>query len=142
MKSHIQILSGINYLLHSLNEEFNMQWFKRIPLVLFVMLNPFLLQSNGESQENLSNIIEIKSITVKRYHFSKIHKDAQMWSAIYVGSNGKVYVGLCTHGDAANVYEFDPSTETMRHLANITELAGERGKGIWTSGKIHVKMQE
>lgn len=119
-----------------------MQWFKRIPLVLFVMLNPFLLQSNGESQENLSNIIEIKSVTIKRYHFSKIHKDAQMWSAIYVGSNGKVYVGLCTHGDAANVYEFDPSTETMRHLANITELAGERGKGIWTSGKIHVKMQE
>ncbi len=65
-----------------------------------------------------------------------------MWSAIYVGSNGKVYVGLCTHADAANVYVFDPATDTMTHLANITELAGERGKGIWTSGKIHVKMQE
>jgi hypothetical protein len=83
-----------------------------------------------------------ESVTIKRYNFSKVDKDAQMWSAMYVGSNGKVYVGLCTHGDAANVYEFDPKTETMRHLANITKLAGERGKGVWTTGKIHVQMQE
>ena len=50
--------------------------------------------------------------------------------------------GLCTHADAANLYEFDPKTETMRHLANLTELNEERGKGIWTNGKIHVQMQE
>lgn len=86
--------------------------------------------------------IGIQSVPIKHYNFSKVHKDASMWSALYVGSNGKVYVGLCTHGDAANVYEFDPRTETMRHLANITELSGERGKGIWTTGKIHVQMQE
>jgi len=92
--------------------------------------------------ENPGDIIEIRSVQVKRYHFSKIHKDAQMWSALYVASNEKIYIGLCTHADAANVYEFDPRTETMRHLANITEIAGERGKGIWTSGKIHVRMQE
>jgi hypothetical protein len=30
----------------------------------------------------------------------------------------------------------------MRHLANLTILAEERGKGIWTTGKIHVRMQE
>jgi len=83
-----------------------------------------------------------ESVTIKHYNFSKVDKDAQMWSGLYVGSNGKVYIGLCTHGDAANVYEFDPKKEKMRHLANITKLAGERGKGIWTTGKIHVQMQE
>ena len=30
----------------------------------------------------------------------------------------------------------------MRQLANLTELLGERGRGIWTTGKIHVQMQE
>ena len=30
----------------------------------------------------------------------------------------------------------------MRQLANLTELLGERGRGIWTNGKIHVQMQE
>ena len=86
--------------------------------------------------------LSLKSVKVKHYRFSEIHKDAHMWSALYVASNGKIYIGLCTHGDAANVYEFDPATETMRHLSNITELANERGHGIWTNGKIHVQMQE
>lgn len=81
-------------------------------------------------------------VPVKHYRFSTIHKDAQMWSALYIASNGKIYVGLCTHADAANVYEFDPKTEKMRHLANLTELNEERGKAIWTNGKIHVQMQE
>jgi hypothetical protein len=65
-----------------------------------------------------------------------------MWSALYAASNGKLYVGLCTHADAANVYEFDPATAKMRHLANLTILSHERGQGTWTNGKIHVQMQE
>jgi len=85
---------------------------------------------------------EINAVEVRSYRFSKIDKDAQMWSGMYIASNNKIYIGLCTHGDAANVYEFDPETETMRHLANLTILAEERGKGIWTTGKIHAQMQE
>jgi hypothetical protein len=85
---------------------------------------------------------EINVVKVRSYRFSKIDKDAQMWSGMYIASNNKIYIGLCTHGDAANVYEFDIETETMRHLANLTILAEERGKGIWTTGKIHVQMQE
>ncbi|MBI5690020.1 MAG: hypothetical protein HZC55_07945 [Verrucomicrobia bacterium] len=81
-------------------------------------------------------------IPVKHYRFSTEHKDAQMWSALYIASNGKIYVGLCTHADAANLYEFDPATEKMRHLANLTEVSGERGQATWTNGKIHVQMQE
>jgi hypothetical protein len=81
-------------------------------------------------------------VPVKHFRFSTVDKDAQMWSALYPASNGKIYIGLCTHADAANLYEFDPKTETMRLLANLTELSGERGRGIWTNGKIHVQMQE
>ena len=65
-----------------------------------------------------------------------------MWSAMYIASNNKIYIGLCTHADAANVYEFDINTNSMKHLANLTILLDERGKGIWTNGKIHVRMQE
>ncbi len=89
------------------------------------------------AQENLTN-----SVKVDRYHFSSVDKDAQIWSAMYIASNNKIYIGLCTHADAASVYEFDISTKKMRQLADLTELLGERGKGIWTNGKIHVKMQE
>ncbi len=81
-------------------------------------------------------------VRVDRYRFSDYDKDAQIWSAMYIASNQKIYIGLCTHADAATVYEFDIATRKMRQLANLTKLLEERGRGIWTNGKIHVKMQE
>lgn len=86
--------------------------------------------------------IQLATVPITHYRFSDVDKDAHFWSALYIASNGKIYAGLCTHADTATLYEFDPSTKTMRLLANIAELAGERGKGIWTTGKIHVQMQE
>ena len=65
-----------------------------------------------------------------------------MWSALYGAKSGKVYIGLCTHAEAAHFYEFDPETETMRHIVDLTELHNERGEGINTNGKIHVRMGE
>jgi hypothetical protein len=94
------------------------------------------------AQEKKDDPDNLKSVPVKHYIFSKTDRDASMWSALYIGSNNKIYIGLCTHADAANVYEFDIGTNTMRHLANLSILLDERGKGIWTNGKIHVRMQE
>ena len=91
---------------------------------------------------NRTHALDYPVNEIDHYHFSSVDKDAQMWSGMYIGSNDKVYVGLCTHGDAANLYEFDIASRKMRHLANLTILLGERGKGIWTNGKIHVRMSE
>ena len=82
------------------------------------------------------------TVAAKFHRFSTTDKDAQMWSGLYAASNGRLYCGLCTHGDAANLYEFDPAAGRMRPLANLTVLNEERGKGTWTNGKIHVQMQE
>lgn len=84
----------------------------------------------------------LNTVAIEHYNFSDTDKDASIWSAMYIASNNKIYIGLCTHADAANVYEFDIEKREMRHLANLTKLLDERGKGIWTNGKIHVKMQE
>ncbi len=92
-------------------------------------------------QENMDPPV-LASVPIEHYHFSKTDKDAHIWSAMYMGSNNKIYIGLCTHGDAANVYEFDIASRTMKSLANLTIMLDERGKGIWTNGKIHVRMQE
>ena len=83
-----------------------------------------------------------RSVPIRHYRFSTVDKDAQMWSGLYAASNGKLYIGLCTHADSANVYEFDVATRNMRHLANLAVLSRERGRGTWTNGKIHVQMQE
>lgn len=79
---------------------------------------------------------------VSHYQFVGNHREESMWSALYGAKSGKIYIGLCTHAEAAHFYEFDPETETMRHIVDLTELHGERGEGINTNGKIHVRMGE
>lgn len=69
-------------------------------------------------------------------------KDDSMWSGIYTAKSGKIYIGLCTHADAANFYEYDPGTAVFTHIADLTIFKGERGRGIRTSGKIHVSFVE
>ena len=83
-----------------------------------------------------------RKATVKRYRFVGNHREESMWSALYGAKSGKIYIGLCTHAEAAHFYEFDPATETMRHIVDLTKLHGERGEGINTNGKIHVRMGE
>ena len=83
-----------------------------------------------------------KKAVVKHYRFVGDHREESMWSALYGAKSGKIYIGLCCHAEAAHFYEFDPATETMRHIADLTELHEERGEGINTNGKIHVRMGE
>ena len=65
-----------------------------------------------------------------------------MWSALYAAKSGKLYIGLCTHAEAAHFFEYDPQNSKMNHICDLTAFKGERGKGIRTSGKIHVRMSE
>ena len=117
-----------------------MQIIKRFTVILFLLYIFSLFQSDVQAQDKQS--ISLKSVTCKYYPFTGGNFERSHWSALMQASNGKIYVGVSTHGDAGYVYEFDPVTEKMTLLADITRLAEERGKGIWTTGKIHVQMQE
>ena len=79
---------------------------------------------------------------MEHFKFAGNHREESMWSALYGAKSGKIYIGLCTHAEAAHFYEFDPETATMRHLVDLTTLHNERGEGINTNGKIHVRMGE
>ncbi len=112
-----------------------------LTLLTLIVLSLFYGQ-DLKSQPKLLEESDFPSVEIEHYHFSDYNKDAQIWNAMYIGSNNKIYIGLCTHADAANLYEFDIETRKMRLLANLTEILDERGRAIWTNGKIHVRMQE
>lgn len=69
-------------------------------------------------------------------------REDSMWSALYAATGGKIYIGLCTHAEAAHFFEYDPGADRMTHVADLTAFKGERGEGVRTSGKIHVRMGE
>jgi len=60
------------------------------------------------------------------------------------GSDGKIYYVLCSesHEIGAQMYSYDPETDKVKHLGDITEACGEKGKKTIVQGKSHVNFVE
>lgn len=69
-------------------------------------------------------------------------KESGMWSALYAAKNGLVYIGAQAHGAEAHLYQYDPKTRAIRYLADMSELAGEKAKGVRIQAKIHTRFVE
>jgi hypothetical protein len=103
----------------------------------------WLLAALGAFAETKPKPAASPIVTVEAHRFTGgSEREDSMWSALYGAKSGKLYIGLCTHAEAAHFFEFDPATQTMHHIADLTKFKGERGQGIRTSGKIHVRMSE
>lgn len=114
---------------------------KNFNLLSVLILQLILAYPNISLSQKIDLKAEPKAM-VDHYRFVGDHREESMWSALYGAKSGKIYIGLCTHAEAAHFYEFDPETETMRHIVDLTKLHNERGQGINTNGKIHVRMGE
>jgi hypothetical protein len=102
----------------------------------------FLLMLHTSLNAQVKSTIVQDKAMVDHFRFVGDHFEESMWSAVYAARSGKIYIGLCTHAEAAHFYEFDPATTSMRHIVDLTTLHNERGYGINTNGKIHVRMGE
>ncbi len=82
-------------------------------------------------------------MTAKTYHsgFQEAHDS---YNGISVASDGKVYYILCTQSldIAGRMYSFDPSTEKIKFLGDLTEACGEKGMNAVAQGKSHVNFIE
>lgn len=66
------------------------------------------------------------------------------YNGMSAASDGKIYYVLCSDKAevGAQMFCFDPETKEIRHLGDLTEASGERGKKLVAQGKSHVKFVE
>ena len=66
------------------------------------------------------------------------------YNGISVASDGRVYYVLSSesHETGAQMYVFDPATAKVRHLGDLTEACGEKGRKTVSQGKSHVSFVE
>lgn len=59
-------------------------------------------------------------------------------------SDGKIYYVLCAESPdiGAQMYSYDPATDKITHLGDLTEAAGEKGLKTIPQGKSHVNFVE
>jgi hypothetical protein len=60
------------------------------------------------------------------------------------GSDGKIYYVLSAepHDTAGQMYSFDPASQQIKHLGDLTEASGEKDMKAVSQGKSHVKFIE
>ncbi len=66
------------------------------------------------------------------------------YNGISTASNGKIYYVLSSESYevGAQMYVFDPATQQIKHLGDITEACGEKGQKSIVQGKSHVNFVE
>ena len=66
------------------------------------------------------------------------------FNGMSAASDGKIYYVLCTDSidTGAQMYSYDPATGKIRHLGDLTEASGEKGRKAIPQGKSHVNFVE
>ena len=83
------------------------------------------------------------TLIAKTYNsgFSLAH---DTYNGLSVASDGNIYYVLSSQSidTGAQVYVFHPTTESIEHLGDLTEVCGEKGKKTIVQGKSHVNFVE
>ncbi len=104
------------------------------PYKAFAKVKSPAISTSGEGAE--------KYAYVERRDFPGGHKETSMYSGLYTAGDGRVYIGLCTHGGPAQFYQYYPTTDKIHHIADISEFLGEKGKGTRVTAKLHTRPVE
>ena len=64
------------------------------------------------------------------------------WAALLAASDGRVYLGLAYHGSHGHLVCYNPATDQMRDLGNLTDLCHEQNLRRGPHSKIHTRFGE
>ncbi len=84
-----------------------------------------------------------KTLTARTYNsgFPRAH---DTYNGMSIASDGRVYYVLSSESYeiGAQMYVFDPASDKIRHLGDLTEACGEKGQRTIAQGKSHVNFVE
>ncbi len=78
------------------------------------------------------------------YHSPMAIPAVATYNGLSSASDGKIYYALPTDlmDKAAQLFAFDPRNGSIDHLADLTEICGEKDKKLVAQGKVHVNFYE
>nr|WKN37289.1 hypothetical protein K4G66_01020 [Tunicatimonas sp. TK19036] len=95
------------------------------------------------NHHNTSDGTSPRALTAQQFYsgFDKAH---DTYNAISVASDGKVYYVLSSESVkvGGQMYAYNPQTNHIQHLGDLTEICGEKGQRAISQGKSHVSFHE
>ena len=105
-----------------------------------IVLTPFFLASMALAAEPPGGGPKLIA-TIHKAGFDLAH---DTYNGLSAASDGKIYYVLSSQSIdiGGQMYCYDPATQKIRHLGDITEACGEKGSKAVVQGKSHVKFVE
>jgi hypothetical protein len=86
---------------------------------------------------------EAKKLVARTFN-SGFELSHETYNGISAASDGRIYYVLCSESidTGAQMYSYDPATDKIKHLGDLTEASGEKGAKTIVQGKSHVPFFE
>jgi len=112
-------------------------------LSFFLTLN-LIIMTSCTDQSGVSQSDEIKKPLVAKRYYSGFELAHDTYNAISTASDGKIYYVLSSVliDDGGKVCRYDPETDSVEFLADLTEICGEKEAKAISQGKSHVRFYE
>lgn len=96
------------------------------------------------SSKRLTRDVPARSSLKAASYYSGFGQAHDTYNALFAASNGKIYYVLSSASidKGGQFYSYDPATDKITHLADITELCGEGAARAIPQGKSHVNFYE
>lgn len=81
---------------------------------------------------------------IAKTHNSGFSLAHDTYNGLSAASDGNIYYVLCSQSidEGGQMYSFNPKTDKIQHLGDLTEICGEKGLKAIVQGKSHVKFVE
>jgi DNA-binding beta-propeller fold protein YncE len=91
-----------------------------------------------------SQAAEPVGVLAVKWHPAGFADGDDSYNGLTVASDGKIYYALSSHkiDSGAQMYSYDPASGQVKHLADLTEVAGGKGRKAIPQGKVHVNFYE
>ncbi len=105
-------------------------------LLLAVIVSGYV--SCGKRETSKTNLKENKSL-IARHYYSGFPLAHDTYNTITAASDGKIYYCLSSQSidTGGQYFIYEPETEKVKHLGDITEICGEAGTKAIPQGKSH-----
>ncbi len=106
------------------------------PAVLATVI--LLAGCTSQKEESKPAVVEKKPL-VARHYFSGFDLAHDTYNALSTASDGRIYYCLSSQSIdiGGQLYVYDPSSDKIEHLGDLTELCGEGGTKSIVQGKSH-----
>lgn len=115
-----------------------------LKIIFVILVLQLIMACTTNNEQNSSMRADSQDHLTAKYYNSGFELATRTYNSISAASNGKIYYVLSSHEitEGGKMYSYDPSSENIEFIADLTNASGEGNLNAIPQGKSHVNFYE